>query len=406
MPQATFVLKEPNSKDATLVYLLFSFNGSRLKYSTGQKIEPKFWNQEKQRAKDVRTFTQSASFNFLLNTLEADVNNCYRKLLLEGHTPMPELLRSSLNQVLKKEDSQSKDLAQFAELVLEASDRKPGTKRAIRQTIRILKEFKQATNKSLHFDAIDLDFYDQYLDYVKGQGYSQNTIGTHIKNIKVFMREAFERGLTKNVHFRSKRFRKLEEESISIYLSDNELQKLVDLDLSDNLRLDRVRDLFLVGCYTGLRFSDLTQLKIENINRNKKVIKVRTLKTDETVVIPINSMVSKIIDKYEGHLPTTISNEKMNAYLKELGEKAKFNDRVEVISTKGGQRTREVFKKYELITVHTARRSFASNAYLLQVPTISIMKITGHRTEKSFLKYIKISQEDNANKLINHPFFK
>ena len=89
------------------------------------------------------------------------------------------------------------------------------------------------------------------------------------------------------------------------------------------------------------------------------------------------------------------------------GSKLKYStgQKIEIISTKGGERIREVFKKYELITVHTARRSFASNAYLLQVPTISIMKITGHRTEKSFLKYIKISQKDNANKLINHPFF-
>ncbi len=95
----------------------------------------------------------------------------------------------------------------------------------------------------------------------------------------------------------------------------------------------------------------------------------------------------------------------MNAYLKEIGEKVKLKDQIEVISTKGRSRKREVFEKNELITVHTARRSFATNAYLQNVPTISIMKITGHKTEKSFLKYIKISQEDNANKLIAHPFF-
>ena len=77
-----------------------------------------------------------------------------------------------------------------------------------------------------------------------------------------------------------------------------------------------------------------------------------------------------------------------------------------IASTKGGKRHTETFKKFELITTHTARRSFATNAYLQNVPTISIMKITGHRTEKSFLKYIKISQEDNANKLVGHPFFK
>ena len=410
MPQATFVLKNPsiqkeNAKTATLIYLFFAFNKSRLKYSTGQKVQPRYWNPEKQRVKLLRQFRQAESINHLLDKLEGDISTCYRDILIEGKTPTPELLRIRLNEVLKKEDSNTKDLADFAERVLEASNRKEGTKRAIKQTIRNLKEFKEKTGKSLHFDSIDLDFYDQYLEYAKDCGYSQNTIGTHIKNIKVFMREAFERGLTKNNHFRSKRFKKLEEESQTIYLSNEELKTLNDLDLSDNAKLDKVRDLFLVGCYTGLRYSDLAQLAIENISNNKKVIKVRTQKTDETVVIPINTVVSKIIAKYKGQLPAAISNEKMNEYLKILAQKAELDHPIEVISTKGGKRTKVIFKKYEMVTVHTARRSFSTNAYLHNVPTISIMKITGHKTEKSFLKYIKISQEDNANKLLSHPFF-
>jgi len=96
----------------------------------------------------------------------------------------------------------------------------------------------------------------------------------------------------------------------------------------------------------------------------------------------------------------------MNDYLKELGQLAEIEESILITATKGGKRETETFKKWELITTHTARRSFATNAYLQNVPTISIMEITGHKTEKSFLKYIKISQEDNANKLINHPFFR
>jgi len=410
MPQATFVLKNPslengNGKNPTLIYLFFTFNKSRLKYSTGQKVPPKYWNTEKQRVKLIREFRQAESINHLLDKLVGDVSNCHRDLLIEGVTPTPELLRVRLNEALKKEDSSTKDLADFAERVVDASNRKEVTKRSIKQSIRLLREFKESKGTSLHFDAIDLDFYDAFINYLKDLEYSQNSMGNHIKNIKVFMREAFERGLTKNVFFRSRRFKRLEEESTSIYLNKEELQTLTNLDLSKNERLDKIRDLFIVGCYTGLRFSDLTQLKIENINKQKSVIKVRTQKTDETVIVPIKKIVGQIIDKYEGHLPTTISNEKMNEYLKELGEKAKLTDKVEIIMTKGGERKREILKKHDLITVHTARRSFATNGYLEGVPTISLMKITGHRTEKSFLKYIKISQEDNANKLIDHPFF-
>ncbi|RYE52906.1 MAG: hypothetical protein EOP48_15475 [Sphingobacteriales bacterium] len=404
MPQATFVLKEPTSKEETLIYLLFRFNGVKLKYSTGQKIKPSKWNAEKQRAKELRTSKEHETLNHLLDDLESDVGNFYRTILLEGGTPTPEGLRVRLNERLKKEDASGKDLAHFAESVLATSNRKASTKASIRPMITNLREFREKTGRSLHFDAIDLDFYDRYLEFAKGKGYSQNSIGTHIKNIKVFMREAFERGLTKNTFYQSKRFKKLQEESISIYLSKEELKKLEELDLSHATELEEARDLFLVGCYTGLRFSDLSQLKIENIQKGKRVLKVRTQKTDETVVIPIGSVVNRLIDKYEGHFPL-ISNDKMNEYLKEVGEKAKLNEKVEIIYTKGGHRTREVLKKWELMTVHTARRSFATNAYLLGVPSISIMKITGHKTEKNFLQYIKISQEDNANKLIDHPFF-
>ena len=86
-------------------------------------------------------------------------------------------------------------------------------------------------------------------------------------------------------------------------------------------------------------------------------------------------------------------------------EKAKIKDTVKTAITKGGKTENSINEKFELITTHTARRSFATNAYLMDVPSISIMKITGHKTESSFMKYIRISQEDNANKLISHPFF-
>jgi integrase len=96
----------------------------------------------------------------------------------------------------------------------------------------------------------------------------------------------------------------------------------------------------------------------------------------------------------------------MNEYLKEIGKLAGLTETIKVSTTKGGFRFDESFEKWQLITTHTARRSAATNMYLAGIPTISIMKITGHHTEKAFLKYIRISQEDNALKLMEHPFFK
>ena len=95
----------------------------------------------------------------------------------------------------------------------------------------------------------------------------------------------------------------------------------------------------------------------------------------------------------------------MNKYLKEVGEIAGIDETMKIAITKGGKTETNLFPKFDLMTTHTARRSFATNAYLMDIPSISIMKITGHRTERSFMKYIRISQEDNANKLSSASFF-
>jgi integrase len=406
MPSTTFVLKEPNQASPTLVYLIFRFNGSRLKYSTGQKIAAKFWNAERQRAKETRQLHGYAEFNSLLSNLENIVQNNYRRLLNDKIVPTPDLLRSSLDQFLKKDTGRTKDLISFAEYLVANTDRTKGTKKQLGQAIRNLKEFKQESKRSLHFDSIDLEFYDQFVDFLIKKNYAKNTMGTLIKNVKVFMNEAVDRKLTANLQFKNKRFKSIEEPSESIYLAEAELKKLYDLDLSKSARLDKVRDLFIIGCYTGLRFSDLSQLRLENINELGNMVKVRTQKTDEVVIIPLNRYIKKILAKYEGNPPQAYTNQKMNEYLKELGQLGEIGEDIIVTITKGGIRQIETYKKWQLITTHTARRSFATNAYLNGVPTISIMKITGHRTEKAFLKYIRISQEDNANKLLSHPFFR
>ena len=219
------------------------------------------------------------------------------------------------------------------------------------------------------------------------------------------MQEAFDRKLTTNIEFKNRRFRKLEEDTDSIYLSREEIDTLYNLDLKRYERLDKVRDVFIIGCYTGLRFSDLSRINNSNFIEANSKLKIRTEKTGETVIIPLHRYVKEILKKYKGFPEYTISNQKMNEYLKELGELAGFEDKILISTTRGGKKISESIEKFKLITVHTARRSFATNAYLMDIPSISIMKITGHRTERAFLKYIKISQEENANKLVNHPFF-
>ena len=405
MPSVTFRLKEPNSTNPTLVYLFFRANNLEVKYSTSQRIPSKFWNSEKQKAKETRQFSTYSEFNALLGNLENCITNAYRKFINDEIVPTPELLKNELNLYLQKDKRPEKSLVSFAEYIANNTDRKPGTIKQLKQTIRLLKNFSQATNYNLHLDGINLNFYDSFLEFLTNCGYKRNSIGSHIKNVKVFMNEAFDRKLTNNIQFKDKRFKKLEEESENIYLTTDEVNKIFKLDLTKDLTLDRVRDIFIIACNTGLRFSDLVKLKSENIINDGLQIKITTQKTGEMVVVPIKGVVRQIFHKYNGELPNLISNQKMNEYVKVIGEKARIDSNVVKSYTKRGKRQSEIFKKYDLITSHTARRSFATNAFLNDVPSIAIMKITGHKTEKAFMKYIRISQEENANKLINHPFF-
>ena len=174
------------------------------------------------------------------------------------------------------------------------------------------------------------------------------------------------------------------------------------------MKLDKVRDLFLIGCNTALRYSDYTNIKKGNIYTNdegSEMLKITAYKGGETLDVPANYMVKHILSKYDYKLPEQISNQKTNDYLKELGELAGINR--EIIDTKriGGKQETKTNLKYELISTHTARRTGATLMYLAGIPALSIMKITGHKTERSFLGYIRITSEENATLISKNKFF-
>lgn len=409
MSKAKFILKEPNAKVETLIYLIYNYQYKRFKYSTGEKINPKFWNQGKQRAKETKQFKEHPEFNTRLDKIETGIKNAFRKLLNDGIQPNNTLLKETLENELSDNILKPKKITLFDFTDKFIEECKPikshSTIKMYNTANKYLKEYSQRF-KPLDFETINLEFYNSYLSFlINEHNLADNTIGKHIKVLKVFLNEATERGYNTNLEFRKKKFKAISEESDTVYLSLDELKKIENLDIRASKRLDKVKDLFLIGCYTGLRFSDFTQIKPENIVSDNTIIKIRTQKTGSRVSIPLNSTVRSILKKYDNHLPKAYTNQTMNSYLKELVGLAGIKEQIQTTITKGGKVVKEVLPKHKLVSTHTARRSFATNLYLSGVPTISIMKITGHRTEKSFLKYIRVTQEENADKLLTHPFF-
>ena len=435
MEEVTFLLKEPQTnipksqQKPTLVYMFFHFgyyklkdNGKKkyipLKYSTGMKILPNYWNDKPDyRAKQTKHFAYR-NFNTRLDNIENSIIDLHRELLNRSVKPTPDILRNEFNRVLGKGPQvQEVTLIGFIETIINDSKEgkrltrdnekiKPITIKGYRTTSNHLLNYQNDKGLLLDFSSIDLEFYSKLTQYFHSKNYSTNTLGKHIKNLKIFMKEAFNRGLTENKIFQNEKFRVVEEETDHIYLNDAELQLIYNLDLSKNIGIEKVRDLFIVACYTGLRFADLKQLKQEHFTDDERFIRIKTQKTGESIVVPLHWTIKEILKKYSGELPAIISNQKMNQYLKDIGKLAELNQTISNSITKGGMRVDRNFKKYELVTVHTARRSFATNMFINEVHPIRIMKITGHKTEKAFLKYIKISQEENAKLLEKLPYFK
>lgn len=411
MPEAKFILKEPKGNSETLIYLFYNFNYDRLKYSTEQKIHPRFWNPSKQRAKETSQFNQYPEFNQRLNKIEGAVNNAFRRLQNNGVKITSTILRAELDKELNKTTNvKNDDLIDWIEKEIEImkQDRKKGSIQVYMALVKHLKEFSKKRKFKLTFETVDIEFYNQFRNYLLiERNMLTNTFGKQIKTLKTFLNLAVDKDVNTNLIFKNRLFKVPQEVINHIYLNSEELDSLYQINLSSKAYLDRVRDLFLIGCHTGLRFSDFTQLKKENLEETKHgyVFNVKTTKTGERVVIPVKPVVMAIWHKYKGDLPRAISNQKMNEYLKELGRIAGLTNTVTIKRTSGKESRESICPKFEFISTHTARRSFATNAYLSGVPSISIMKLTGHKTESSFMKYIKVSQERNAEMLMEHSFF-
>ncbi|NCA75053.1 MAG: hypothetical protein EOM90_01845 [Alphaproteobacteria bacterium] len=433
MATVTFVLKNPKTKKEktndkgkkpiaeTPIFLVMYIDQKRIVLSIGKKIHPKNWNPIEHRARQTERYKNFKETNERLTDIEEKALACYDRHMVNNGAPIIEKLRKELEQVLRPKPKVTPYKITFftaIEQYIATVNRKPWTIKHYNTTLAVLKDFQATIDQVLDFDNLSMEFYEGFIRFcndatvlsknkegnpVKLKRFSYNTIGTHIKNIKVFHNDAIEKGYTSKAL--PKKFRVFAETADTIYLNEAELQSIYNLDLSNNQRLEHQRDLFIIGCYTGLRFGDLTKLRPENIIKGGTRIRVKTEKTNETVEIPLHWTIRETLDKYNGNLPNSISDQKMNDYLKEIAEKAGLYEIVVKAQTRGGEKISKSHYKWALVTVHTARRSFATNAYLAGVPSISIMKITGHKSEKSFLKYIKITPEQNADLMANHPFF-
>ena len=425
MATPRFYLKKPEPTGMALIYLQYKYNGKKLVYSFGQTINPDDWNPVKQVPKEKKATTTDGKY-LLADTLETLSNECkkgYFELLPNG-IPTPDMIKARLDQWMNKHfENKAVNEARptFMDLVNRfvngemkimkgkdrGKDKAVNTLKSYSTTKGHLERYQTKHKTKLDFENITLDWYMKFSTYLKSTGLEPNSIGKQIKNVKAFLDMAnkltFELDGKKHKYTTNKEYLDFgvhNEPGDDPYLSEAEIIRLYKFDLNHNKRLEAVRDLFIFGCWVGLRYSDYSNVKPQNIIdiEGERFITIKTKKTGAVVKIPCNPIVLEIFNKYENNpnkLPRTISGQKFNEYLKEAAQLAGLNEL-------GRKPSKPDLPLFNCVTSHTARRSFATNYYLDGFPTIDLMKITGHKTEKSFLGYIRINELQAAKRMAEH----
>lgn len=419
MPNVNFYLKKPEGSPArSLIYLQFNYSGKKLIYSFGQNISPSNWSRTKKRVKNILQTTHDGKFalNDLLDKLEEVCHKTYNAELSKG-IPSVDAIKLQMDAFMNQNEEkiqQPKIYELFdrfisGEIKYKGKDKSTNTLKSYTTTKSHLQAFDLKTRYHVSFENINLDFFYGYTSFLnKELALKPNTIGKDITILKTVLNEAVDLGLTTNLQFKHKKFSIAEEETDAVYLTEKEIIALYRYNFSKNKRLEQVRDLFVFGCFVGLRFSDYSNIKPGNIViiEEDLFIKVKTQKTKEEVIIPCNPIILEIFEKYKNNpnqLPKTISNQKFNEYLKGNEKKEeKGVCQIAGLKEKGRLTTDPDLELWECVTSHTARRSMATNYYLQGFPTIDLMKITGHKTEKAFLKYIRVTKLDTAKRLNDH----
>lgn len=417
---------------------LFIGNNISLYGMTPKKISSDKWSNETESIKSRIVFDDKIRNNFnndianlkasifkaLETTNKADINTLWLETEIDKYYH-PEKYEPV-------ETSKPITLFEFIEKFIQTAPtrkvNKAGTlmnKRAIVQhriTFDFLKTFATyKQKKTFEFSDMNKLFYDEFVKYLQTFNLASNTIGQKIKHLKLWLNEAYKLELHTEIKYKSA-FEGIQEKSDNVALDEIELQRLFDLDFSnattkdvykykvlvqekeaDSYKLetlDIVRDGFLLECWTGCRFSDLGKITSQNIKNG--LISLKQQKTGAEVIIPLHPMSIAILEKYNYMPPKPVSNQRFNDVIKILCHIAEINEQERKEITKGGVKQVNFYKKWKLISSHTGRRSFATNNYRMGLDTYTIMKITGHKTESSFLKYIKVKPEEHAQRMLDH----
>ena len=389
------------------------FANNRIDFSTGYRIDVAKWDNDKQRVKNGCTnkLKQSASdINTDILKYYTIIQNIFKIFETQNIFPTAEQIKKEFN-ISKKSIKDGNDQVEivivdfmqvFDEFVKECGRQNNWTE-ATYEKFDTTKSHLKVFNPNITFDYFDEFGLNEYVIFLRETKKMRNsTIGKQLGFLKWFLRWADKKGYNKVKAYSFFKPKLKSTPKKVIFLNWEELTKLRDYKIPETKQyLERIRDVFLMTCYSGLRYSDVYNLRRSDIKAEH--IEITTVKTADSLIIELNDHSKAILDKYkdipfkDNKVLPVISNQKMNDYLKELAELAEINEPVRETYYRGNERIDDVTPKYAVLGTHAGRRTFICNALSLGIPAQVIMKWTGHSDYKSMKPYIDIADNIKAN---------
>jgi integrase len=387
--------KSKNPEKLIMCYIRGIRTGETITISTGQRIEEKHWNKESEKsiAKGTNKYVGAPELNSYLISYKEAIKRVYNTVKAENPFVEYEEIKEAILRKLKPDQYKTAFFDVYETyLAAKKNEWAESSYNKFQDLRAVLQEFEEYANMKVEFSKIDLLFYDKLLAFFYDKKeYTNNTVHRYVGLLKMFLNWATERNLNNNTEY--KKFKAKENDTEVIFLTSDELDTLQNLDLSENEKLEKVRDTFCFGCYTGARYSDIAKIQHEEIRDN--TWHFRAKKTKDLLKVPLNIKAQRILEKYKNSsqpLPI-ISNQKMNKYLKDLCKLAGIDEPIKKVRYKGSKPIEESAPKYSFISTHTARRTFITVSLQKGMRPETVQATTGHHDYKMMEKYIKVSSD-------------
>lgn len=417
----SFSLTSTTNKNAVAAPLRcrVTWNKQRMEVRLGVSVQAEHWDKSKQRImQGVRTTNNMAAYpiNRMLGEVETAIEDLFARCELMNHRPPTEVelqeciyLAAGKNTKSKTTDNADGSLFPIlTDFIASESRQKEWTIASIHK-YQALGEHLKKYSKNIALSDLDEYGIQGFVDSLHRENLRNTTIANQVTYLRAFLRWCLKRGYISNNDFETYRPRLRGSDGslkIVIYLEWDELMQLYNYEFPPNHRgLAAVRDVFCFQCFSGLRYSDVAKLKKTDINFIAGYFTTITQKTVDPLKIELNKYSRAILEKYKDvtfkrnlALPI-ISNVKMNAYLKTIGEMVGLNAPQRVAYFKGSNRYEEVYPKWQLLTTHCGRRTFVVNALALGIPAEVVMKWTGHKDFKAMRPYVQIVDKLKASEM-------